>query len=204
MMKLETTAMSMQLDDQKIRIALKEQLRKRKIPLIVEEFELFNGQSRIDLFIYDQFFTGIEIKSERDTLIRLPNQIETYNRYLEKIEIIVGSKHLSKVTDLVPKWWGVTSVNSNGENISFKTQREARLNPLFRPESLLEFLWKDEMVELLTLYGYHKGIKSQCRYDLRDFARNFVSHKELKFFVFDFMQRRMNWRSDESRTTNGD
>lgn len=195
---------AIQLDDQQIRSALKEQLKKRKTPLVVEEFELFNGQSRVDLFTYDQFFTGIEIKSDRDTLIRLPNQIEIYNKYLEKIEIVVGPKHLGKVVDLVPKWWGITSVTSSKDKVSFKVKRASRLNPLFRSDSLLEFLWRDEVIELLMMYGHTKGIKSQCRYDLRSSAKSLISHEELRFFVFDFMQKRSNWRSGDLQKPSDD
>ena len=48
-----------------------------------------------------------EIKSNENTLRRLPGQIEIYSRTLETVTLVVGNKHLEQALKVIPKWWGV-------------------------------------------------------------------------------------------------
>ena len=56
--------------------------------IIIEELGLCQGEARIDLALVNGFIHGYEIKSERDTLERLPSQIEIYCRTLDTVTIV--------------------------------------------------------------------------------------------------------------------
>jgi hypothetical protein len=76
---------------------LKRENKKYKDTIIVDEFDLCSGLSRIDIAVVNGVIHGYEIKSEEDTLNRLPNQIIYYNKSLEKISIATNKSHLEKI-----------------------------------------------------------------------------------------------------------
>jgi hypothetical protein len=50
---------------------------------------------------------GYEIKSDRDTLARLPNQIAAYELCFDTMTMVVGKRHLAKCRATLPEWWGI-------------------------------------------------------------------------------------------------
>lgn len=118
--------------------------------IIVDELNVCKGLARIDIAVINGLIHGYEIKSENDTLQRLPNQIKYYNKSLEKITISVNKCHLKKALEIIPGWWGIIVVD-NEENIS--EIREAGLNSFIDTESTLQLLWKDELIELMNRYN---------------------------------------------------
>lgn len=60
------------------------------------------GQAKADLAILNGTATVYEIKSERDSLARLDNQIANYRKVFGKIYIVVGEAHLNDVLKSVP------------------------------------------------------------------------------------------------------
>lgn len=89
---------------------------------IFEEFGVRHGTVRIDLAIINGVMHGYEIKSDRDTLSRLPEQMNKYNAVFDKITLVVGKRHLYNAINIVPDWWGivVAKIDTNNE-IAFYT-----------------------------------------------------------------------------------
>lgn len=128
------------------------EIRNNYIPgtIIVDEFNVCKGLARVDVAVINGVIHGYEIKSEKDTLQRLPNQIKYYNKSLEKITISINECHFEKTLKIIPDWWGIIIIN-NEEKI--KEIRKARLNNLIDSESILQLLWKDELIELINNHG---------------------------------------------------
>lgn len=76
--------------------------------VIASEFPLADSSGRIDLAILTPTnFTGVEIKSERDSLRRLDKQIEAFSRYFDRLIVILAGKHgatLLELPDNVELW----------------------------------------------------------------------------------------------------
>ena len=73
----------------------------RALPIVTSEFSLNGTGIRADLAILDgPTFYGVEIKSEHDTLKRLPSQMEGYARYFDRTELVVAPKHLHGLRDI--------------------------------------------------------------------------------------------------------
>ncbi|MFH2029620.1 MAG: sce7726 family protein [Bacteroidota bacterium] len=68
-----------------------------------DELDLCSGLSRIDVAVINGVIHGYEIKSEEDTLKRLPIQMSFYNKSLEKITVATNPVHLNKIKEFVPK-----------------------------------------------------------------------------------------------------
>src|SRR5215211_7159088 len=91
--------------------------------IVLDELGLCQGSARVDVAVVNGFITGYEIKSERDTLARLPAQQEIYSKALDSVTIIVGASHAEKVVELIPSWWGITEAVLEGGGVRLQKIR---------------------------------------------------------------------------------
>ena len=75
--------------------------------LVVDELGLCEGEARVDIAVVNGFIHGFEIKSERDTLERLPHQVEVYSLVLDRVTLVVAENHAAHAMEVIPDWWGV-------------------------------------------------------------------------------------------------
>lgn len=109
------------------------------------------GPCKADVVILNGTGTVYEIKSERDSLVRLARQIEAYRIVFPVVNVIVGENHVAEVLDSVDASIGVMSLS---RRFRITTEREAvpdnsRISSL----SVLETLTMREAELLLTSLG---------------------------------------------------
>lgn len=187
------------LKDKDIRLALVEKiikLNKANNYRIVEELAVCDGDARVDIALINGKLCGYEIKSDRDTLERLPNQISAYNKTFDIVTIIVGEKYEEKIIDEVPTWWGIkVAYKNNEQGIYIEDIRASKKNKKVDPRSVLELLWKKEIYDLLKSKGI-KGISNKNRRKLRDIAIETISPNEIIEYTRETLKTRQGWRSD--------
>lgn len=122
----------------------------------VDEFWVPRSHERADLAVIGRSMDGFEIKTERDTLRRLPRQIEAYGRLFDRCSVVVAEKHCHEAAVLLPDWWGITTVHVNG-GVSFTEIRHPKRNPAVDPEILVRLLWKEEAAMALVNLGAAPG-----------------------------------------------
>jgi len=130
---------------------------------IIEELGLCQGFARVDLAVVNGTIHGYEIKSERDTLARLPGQISIYSTALDFVTIVAAPSHVTRIGDIVPSWWGVWSVSRCENGFRLEPSRESRPNPQVNAFALAQLLWRDEALEVLADYGLNVGARSKPR-----------------------------------------
>lgn len=141
----------MALNDKQIRAALLKRLQTYKDSKIYEEFVLPSSKARADVVVVNGYFTGYEIKSDVDSLQRLPTQIKEYDTYLEKNYIVVGQKFASKVHEYIPEHWGIIVATEKKDSVSLEFRRPAKQNPhwsfnefiFFLPANDLKYITKE-------------------------------------------------------------
>ncbi|MCK6735511.1 sce7726 family protein [Enterobacter bugandensis] len=69
--------------------------------------ELRVGSNKADCVIVNGHTVCYEIKTEFDTLKRLPEQISTYLKVFEKVNVICSENHIANVISLVPENVGI-------------------------------------------------------------------------------------------------
>jgi len=74
---------------------------------ILDELGLRHGAARIDIAVVNGIVHGYELKSDADNLKRLPRQIQIYDSVLDKVTLVVGSRHAKEAERMVPPWWGI-------------------------------------------------------------------------------------------------
>lgn len=157
---------------------------------IINELGINFGASRIDVAVVNGILHGYEIKSESDTLKRLPQQMEYYNRLFERMTIVTDPKFLEAIEQLVPKWWGIQIVNKKPSSLSLKTIRKGRRKPSQDKELLLKLLWKEDLERFVDYVGYPKKFKSLRKNTLLQLFNNEVDLKTARVFVYDTLKQR--------------
>ena len=185
--------------DRDIRGALKQKLgtlfSNESGTLIIDEVGLCGGTARVDVAVVNGTINGYEIKSESDTLERLPGQQEIYSKILDTVTIITSENHIKKVRKQIPTWWGIMEVLEGFDGISFRVIREPASNPSVDPYALVQLLWRDEAIGILEKRGLSEGILGKPRRVLWQKLVDSLSVDELRDVVRERIKARTNWRS---------
>jgi hypothetical protein len=202
--------MIVSMRDLDIRKAFREYLaevhRNEKGTLVVEEMGICQGQTRIDVAVVNGSLNGYEIKSDRDTLERLPKQVELYSKTLDHAWILVGSRYALDVRHHIPDWWGLMLAipTATASRIAFEVQQSAQLNPNIDPFALCQLLWRDEALAILEQRGMARGVRSKPRrYSWQRLADN-LELDELKQVVRQTLKAREQWTTAEPLTSGDD
>ena len=184
--------------DPEIRKSLHDYLEEKNISLpdtiVIDELDVCKGLARVDVAVVNGVIHGYEIKSKYDTLQRLPNQIKYYNKSLEKVTITLNSCHLDKSLDLIPEWWGILIIDEDNSENKISEFRIAEINESVDPDSLLQLLWKDELLSLLNKYNFI--VKSNLsKIKLRENIIRDLDTDLIKQEVRQALKLRKNWRN---------
>jgi hypothetical protein len=165
---------------------------------VVDELGLRNGSVRADIAVLNGKLIGYEIKTQTDTLSRLPTQVAAYCEVFDKAYIVVSKNHLKKCIEQLPAWWGVyVIVGSHEDEIVFDLHREAVYNKNKNCYSLAQLLWKNEALELANTYLRHNIRPSTCKHEVYDVISATCSSDKLSKMVIQYMKTRVNWRKDQ-------
>lgn len=163
--------------------------------IILDEFSLLQGETRVDIAVINGQIHGFEIKSDQDTLERLPKQIALYSKVLDTVTIITGERYADKVLKIIPEWWGVKVAIAPENLIKFEDIRMPQNNPEIDPYSLVQLLWREEALDLLKKYGLERGFSSKSRRVIWAKLAQSIPLEELKYHVRLYLKSRKNWRS---------
>ena len=179
-------------NDRVIRKILKNKLQAdlKKGAKIIDEFGIFHGSSRIDIAaVTDSFLYGYEIKSDHDTLLRLPNQERRYSKVFDEISLVVGKKHIIEAMYLVPDWWGIIAAQHNTNNeIVLYTIRKPEKNPTQSKTSIAQLLWRNEALNILKERKKDVGFRSKSRSAIYEQVASVLRIDEIKQEVWNYLK----------------
>lgn len=135
--------------EEELRVAVEAWMRARwPAARIVHELVLNGGAQRIDLAsVGDEELRLIEIKSAKDVLTRLRDQVKAASACAQEVWVAVDAKHLDKLEAMQSEsvginWWPIGLLVYRDGVISEK--RQAR-NTQPDPRRVVQLLWSDEM-----------------------------------------------------------
>ncbi len=167
-----------------------------KNTIVLDELGLKNGEIRADIAVLNGKLIGYEIKGERDTLIRFTPQVLAYSEIFENAFIIAAEKHLSKIRELIPEWWGiyVITTSQSGE-IEFLQERKSTYNEGRSTYCIAQLLWKNEAAEILSS-RYNQVVKSRyTRQQLYSLLEEVSDVKSITEIVLNYLKKREGWRT---------
>lgn len=165
--------------------------------LVVDELDLL-GQVRVDVAVVNGALRGYEIKSARDTLRRLPRQVEIYSQILDYACLVVAECHLEAARALVPSWWEIAVVVQDAGTLRIDRQRPGTPNPSVDPQALVQLLWHEEALELLAERGMDRGVRTKPRRHAWDRLVERLERHELRAAVRWQLKNRRGWREPSS------
>jgi hypothetical protein len=163
---------------------------------IVEEMGVWAGTVRIDIAVINGALTGFELKSDRDTLSRLPGQADLYSRVFDEVTLVVGKRHIKKASELIPSWWGIIMAEQ-AEEIRLTVVRPAMRNPSPEPYLVAELLWKEEAIAILESHGLAKGWRSKRVKAIHERLASELPFSVLADQVRETLKARTSWLSRE-------
>jgi hypothetical protein len=162
--------------------------------LVVDELGLECGDVRVDVAVVNGSIHGYEIKSDADTLERLPAQAEVYSRVLDRVTLVAG-KHLDEAAALVPSWWGLARATERpGGGVRVVPRRAAKRNPNVVVGSVVMLLWRDEALAILEAHGRARGLRSKPRRAVYAALAKLLPHDDLCRVVREALRARKGWR----------
>lgn len=186
------------MHDSDIREVLLDSLQKKhfsdETTQVFEELGLCQGDARVDVAVVNGSIHGYEIKSERDTLGRLSNQLPIYNRTLDYVTVVAGACHIGKLKKAIPSWWGIVEASGEKSDIKLNSLRKGKQNPSLDPKAIVQLLWRDEALEILKNIGHQKGVVSKPRKLIWDRVVSCLTVDELCEAVRKNLKARKSWR----------
>jgi hypothetical protein len=184
--------------DFEIRAALRVELQRihcdEPTTSIIDELSLCQGGARVDVAVVNGSLSGYEIKSDRDRLTRLPRQLAVYDICFDTMIMVVGSRHVKACRKTIPKTWGIWEAMAVADRIEFKVRRQPKINRQIKPQSVVQLLWKNEVLESLRQVGVLTNPKLGRR-ELWGCLVQSVDPRQLFQMVRDHIRARGDWRS---------
>jgi hypothetical protein len=163
--------------------------------LVLDELGLRHGTCRVDIAVVNGYLHGYEIKSDTDTLERLPGQVSVYGAVLDRATLVVSEKYAEKARVYLPDWWSVKVVTTGSRGaINFDTVQPCKANPSIDPIALAELLWRPEVIEILRGLGTHEPFLRKPRAALYRYLAEVVELKDLRDLVRKTLKSRARWR----------
>lgn len=163
------------------------------------------GTARVDLAVVNHRLHGYEIKSDSDSLKRLPGQIRAYNGVLDRITLVVGYKHAHHALSMIPSWWGVMLACENQQGaVALTHARLPRDNPSVDLVAVAGLLWRQEGIALLDELGSSKGMASSTRAVICKRLVETCESDRLRARVRECLKSRQDWRVGVRQESYGD
>jgi hypothetical protein len=164
--------------------------------IYLPEFALYGGANRADYAALNGMSHGYEIKSDRDTLVRLREQADAYSAVFERATLVSARRHLSEAKGIIRPWWGIVEVRG-GELSPFRLERvrESLPNPEPCNHAIACLLWRPEALRILASLGLDKGLRSKpMEYLIERLAAELPADR-LGRYVREALRARGDWRS---------
>lgn len=160
---------------------------------IVEEMGVWSGSVRIDIAVINGELNGFELKSDRDTLERLPTQADLYGRVFDHLHLVVGQRHVEKAKTMIPDWWGIIVATQTNGRMELSCVQQAQPNPKPEPYLIAQLLWREEAINLLQLFQLAKGWRSKRTRLIHQRLADEIPFELLKQHVRTALKHRPNW-----------
>ncbi len=117
--------------------------------VVKEEFVVRHGAARVDIAVFNGRMEAVEIKSDNDTLRRLPGQIEMFASVFDTLTLACGLRYSETLLRDAPTWCGVIELSERGQ----RALRSADQSPLQEPRHMVKLLHRSETLNALQALG---------------------------------------------------
>lgn len=150
---------------------------------ILHELRMPRPSGRVDIAIINGRLSGFEIKSDFDSLSRLPRQVRAFSAVFDEVCVVTTSRHSADAKKIIPSWWRL-SVHSNkdGKGV-FRTVQKGSRNPNVRTDALLHMLTRSELSDIFRVRRLDLQIRSTRRFQMIERLIEQLEPSEIQFEV---------------------
>lgn len=146
-----------------------------------------------DVIQFNGTITGYEIKSDADTLKRLPKQSEEYDQHCQECWIVTTEKFAQKAEQILPEWWGILCI-TKGKGA--EVIRDSKPNPNFSLLAVCYWLSNPQLKKLLKANGV-KGYSKLMKYQLAARAAE-LPQENLLSQIISLLREEKHWWLDRA------
>ena len=135
------------------------------------------GYRRADLVtIIDNKTVAFEIKSELDSLSKLPAQIGDYIDVFNEVYVVLAEKYKrSSIVSKLPQKVGIYYIDKNNKIL---LQRKAKEQKILNPDKLVYFFKKEEMIRLNNINSNFSLRKTREKFLKQNSIKNIVEYSK--------------------------
>ena len=172
---------------------------------LISELGIEHGNFRIDIVTINGIIHGYEIKSDADSLTRLPEQAGAYSAIFDKVTLVVGEKHIIRALSIIPDWWGVKLARSRSDGfVSLSNIRSPLKNTSIDKLAVSRLLWRNEALDILDSRNAVFGVKTKRRELIYQRLASVIDLIDLQEAVREKLFTRQDWRVDQLLLQCGD
>lgn len=191
------------------------EIRKLLIPSLVKQFpegriiqeltvdstwgeSTINDTAIADVVVVSDLLHCYEIKSDKDTLARLPRQMKQYNRVFDTVTLVVGERLFpdAVLSQGVPWGCGLGLCAFGKMRVIREPKRVYYKDwPVFA-----RLLWRCESLEILERYGFAKGFKGKTKDVLAARIVEKLTPEEIHKEVLETLKERDYYNPKHTRT----
>ncbi len=152
--------------------------------------ELVIGKSRADaIIVKENEIIGVEIKSDKDSLVRLKTQVKNYERFCNKCYLATGIHYIDRIEEVLPKYWGIFDITRDEEGkLHIEMYREAGPIEGERPKNKLKnqmnLLWRSELISIVKKYKLG-GVTKRNKIELKNLIIDKLGQEQARCLTYD-------------------
>lgn len=154
--------------------------------VLVSEMVVDRWARRADLVLANGKLSAFEVKSDFDSLVRLPGQIESYRHVFQKVVVVVACRFAKRAAAMLPEGVGLW-VAEGPEPDSIRILRPGRAEPMTIEAALM--LLKASELRALLVSNRIDGVSRAPRRELETLATN-LSRSDLATAALNAVKRR--------------
>lgn len=172
---------------------------------LIDELGVKHGEYRVDVAALADRLYGYEIKSDVDTLKRLPEQAKQFSLVFQRMHLVVGTEHLGEALLIIPKWWGILLATlDDAGGCAIAELRPALENPRPNYRWVVRLLWRDELRDLLKAAGQARGLSKLKYWQVANRMLEVFTPEELTAQVCRQLAERTVWNRRPDADEDGD
>lgn len=162
--------------------------------LVIDEF-VVGERGRIDIAVISDHLFGYELKSDLDSLSRLPRQMDVFSDVFHYCTLVVTTRHLPKARQMLRRGWGLAVVDRSADDtLAYRQIRQPKAIKSVRKLALVELLWRDETLRALDALGLADGYRTKPKHVLWEHLAANVQLDDLRGIVTAALTARQGWR----------
>jgi hypothetical protein len=151
---------------------------------IALELSVAKQANRADMAVIGNKISVYEIKTHKDNLARLDNQIKSYDAIADHLTVVAATPHISTIITRVPQHVGILEITRFGGISKIRHVRDAQTSPNWQASSILSLLPATEIRDRLL-----GGVGPKRRADLL-LAAELLPREKLHKTVTRFLRER--------------